>query len=62
VVLTKKLAADDVTAHEKAATLANDYQQRRAQMGDAIQRVIENSKVAHMEIFTRNKDEQVAEK
>ena len=31
-------------------------------MGDAIQRVIENSKVAHVEIFARNKEEQEAEK
>jgi len=31
-------------------------------MGDAIQRVIENSKVAHVEIFTRNKSEQEVEK
>lgn len=31
-------------------------------MGDAIARVIENSKVAHVEIYTRNKDEQELEK
>jgi hypothetical protein len=62
IILTKRLASDDMTAHEKAASLTNEYQLRRAQMGDAIQRVIENSKVAHVEIFTRNKSEQEVEK
>ena len=35
---------------------------RKVQMGDAIQKVTDNSKVAHMEVFARSKEEQEAEK
>jgi hypothetical protein len=35
---------------------------RRAQMGDAIQKVIDNSKIARIEVFARSKEEQHAEK
>ena len=35
---------------------------RRAQMGDAIQKVIDNSKIARIEVFARSKEEQQAEK
>lgn len=31
-------------------------------MGDAIQKVIDKSKIAHMDVYTRSKDEQEAEK
>jgi hypothetical protein len=37
--------------------MQNEYQSRRKQMGDAIQKVIENSKIAHVEIFARNKEQ-----
>lgn len=42
---------------EKAASLQREYHIRKSQMGDAIQKVIDNSKVAHIGVYSKSKEE-----
>ena len=46
--MTKRLSADDETATDKVTNLQQEYAMRKAQMGDAIQKVIDNSKIARV--------------
>ena len=48
LLMTKRLSADDETATDKVTNLQQEYAMRKAQMGDAIQKVIDNSKIARV--------------